>query len=54
MVGSNRIIRGTKIVCPLGNADLGPEDEKELRRSILETALKALQTEVEEQIVFEE
>ena len=54
MVGSNRIIRGTKIVNPLGNADLEPQDEKELRRAIVEKALEALQTDVKEQTLFDE
>lgn len=52
MVGSNRIVRGKKIVTPLGNADLGPEDEKGLRRSILVKTLEALQTDIKEQTLF--
>jgi glycine reductase len=52
MVGSNRILPGRKIVNPLGNADIPPEEEKQLRRSLVEKALKALQTETEEQRVF--
>lgn len=48
MVGSNRIITGNKIVNPLGNVELGPKDEKELRRGLVLKALKALQTEVQE------
>lgn len=54
MVGSNRIITGNKIVNPLGNADLDPHDEKEMRRAILERALKALQVDVEEQTLFDQ
>lgn len=53
MVGSTRIVAGIKIVNPLGNAELGPREEKELRRSILENALEALQAEVEEQSLFD-
>ena len=53
MVGSTRIVSGIKIVNPLGNAALGPREEKELRRSILENALEALQAEVEEQSLFD-
>jgi betaine reductase len=53
MVGSNRIIRGTKIVNPLGNADLDPQDEKELRRAILKKALEALHAHVKEQTLFD-
>lgn len=52
MVGSNRILPAHKIVNPVGNADLAPAEEKKLRRSIVEKALKALQTEIEEQKIF--
>jgi betaine reductase len=54
MVGSNRIVVGSKIVNPLGNADMEPKDEKELRRAILRRALDALQREVKEQTLFDE
>ncbi len=52
MVGSNRIIPGSGIVHPVGNADLETEEEKRLRRSIIKSALEALQTEVEEPTLF--
>ncbi len=52
MVGSNRIIAATKIVNPLGDADLDPDEEKRLRRGILEKALEALEAEVQEQKLF--
>jgi len=52
MVGSNRIIPATKIVNPLGDADLDCDEEKLLRRKILEKALFALETEVQEQKTF--
>jgi glycine reductase complex component B subunit gamma len=52
MVGSNRILPANKIVNPVGNADLAPAEEKKLRRSIVEKALKALQTEVEEEKIL--
>jgi betaine reductase len=52
MVGSTRILPGQKIVNPVGNADLTLAEEKKLRRSIAEKALKALQTEVEGQKIF--
>jgi hypothetical protein len=45
MVGSTRVITGVKIVNPMGNADLGPEAEKALRREIALRALKVLQSE---------
>ena len=44
-VGSNRIIRGHGIVYPLGDAGLSPNEERELRRRIVQEALKALTTE---------
>jgi glycine reductase len=53
MVGSARVVAGSKIVNPLGNADLDPREEKELRRAILEKALQALQADVKEQALFE-
>ncbi len=52
MVGSNRIIPGSGIVHPVGNADLEPKAEKTLRRAIMERALEALQTELTEQKLF--
>ena len=52
MVGSNRILPAQKIVSPLGNSALEPDDEKALRRSLVKKALAILQTEVEEQKVF--
>jgi len=52
MVGSNRIITGNKIVNPVGNADLSPDEEIRYRRTILENALQALQSEPEEPTIF--
>jgi len=52
MVGSNRILPAQKIVSPLGNSALGPDDEKALRRSLVKKALEVLQREVKEQKVF--
>ena len=52
MVGANRIVPAAGIIHPLGNADLSPEDEKTLRRRIVEKALKALRTEVARPTVF--
>lgn len=54
MVGSNRIVSAGKIVSPLGDAGKSEKAEKELRRAILRTALKALQTEVSGPTVFEQ
>ena len=52
MVGANRIVSAAGIIHPLGNADLSAEDEKALRRRIVERALQALQTEVVRPTVF--
>ena len=52
MVGSNRIVRASGILHPLGNPDLEISAEKQLRRAILETALEAIQTELSQQQVF--
>ena len=52
MVGANRIVAAAGIIHPLGNAELSPADEKALRRRIVESALKALATEVVAPTVF--
>ncbi len=43
MVGSNRIILGHGIVHVVGDANLSPEQEKEVRRKLVRQALEALQ-----------
>lgn len=53
-VGANRIVPTIAIPHPLGNPSLSKEDEYELRMNLVKKALKALQTEVEGQKVFEE
>jgi glycine/betaine/sarcosine/D-proline reductase family selenoprotein B len=53
VVGSNRILHGTSVVNPIGDATLSPEREKKLRRSYIERALHILNTDVEEPTVFE-
>jgi len=52
-VGANRIVPTIAIPHPLGNPSLSREDEKALRRKLTEVALKALETPVEDQTVFE-
>ena len=42
MVGSNRIVLGTGIIHVTGNAKLAPNDEKDLRRKLVQQALDAL------------
>ena len=50
-VGANRIVPA--IAHPLGNPALTMQEEKHIRRKILETALTALSTEVDDQTIFE-
>lgn len=45
MVGSNRVVQGHGIVHVLGDAELPPAEERELRRQIVKQALAALQSE---------
>ena len=52
-VGANRIVPTIAIPHPLGNPALDKDEEKELRRKIVEKALKALTTEVDKQTIFE-
>jgi len=52
-VGANRIVPAVAIPHPLGNPALGKEDEKALRKQLVLKALKALETEVQEQTVFD-
>ena len=52
-VGANRIVPTIAIPHPLGNPALEAEEEKELRRKLVEKALVALTTEVDDQTVFD-
>ena len=52
-VGANRIVPAVAIPHPLGNPALDKEEEKKLRRQIVEKAWKALTTEVDGQTIFE-
>ena len=52
-VGANRIVPAIAIPHPLGNPALDKDEEEELRRKIVEKALKALTTEVDGQTIFE-
>ena len=51
-VGANRIVPAIAIPHPLGDPTKSPEEEKQLRRRIIEKSLQALQTEITEQTVF--
>ena len=52
-VGANRIVPTIAIPHPLGNPALPIDEEKKLRKEFVSKALKALQTEIEDQTVFE-
>jgi len=52
-VGANRIVPTIAIPHPLGNPSLTIEEERDIRRHLLGIALRALETEVTEQTVFE-
>ncbi len=52
-VGANRIVPTVAIPHPLGNPAMSPADEKELRRKLVTKALRALETEVHQQTVFD-
>jgi len=51
-VGANRIVPAVAIPHPLGNPAKSKEEEKLLRRALVEKALCALETKIEEQTVF--
>ncbi len=52
MVGSNRVVQGNGIVHPVGETGAAPERERQLRREIIERALRALSTPVERPTLF--
>lgn len=52
-VGANRIVPAIAIPHPLGNPALDKDEEKTLRRELVLKSLKALETEVDKQTVFE-
>jgi glycine reductase len=45
MVGANRLVLGNGIVHVLGDANLDPEEERKVRRRLVEKALEALRGE---------
>ncbi len=53
-VGANRIVPSVAIPHPLGDPELAPEAERALRRRLVERALRAVATDVDEQTLFEQ
>jgi len=52
-VGANRIVPTIAIPHPLGNPELPLDEEYALRRKLVDKALEALSTEVDDQTIFE-
>jgi len=52
-VGANRIVPTIAIPHPLGNPALSEKDEYALRKKLVNRALEALCTEVEDQTIFD-
>lgn len=52
-VGANRIVPAVAIPYPLGDPNLPAAEEKKLRARLVEKCLKALETEVSGQTVFD-
>jgi selenoprotein B, glycine/betaine/sarcosine/D-proline reductase family len=52
-IGANRIVPAVGIPYPLGNPLLSEEDSYKIRLKLVKKALKALETEVADQTVFE-
>ncbi|OPY83589.1 MAG: Glycine reductase complex component B subunit gamma [Syntrophorhabdus sp. PtaU1.Bin153] len=51
-VGANRIVPAIAIPHPLGNPTKPKKEEKLLRKALVEKALRALETKIDEQTVF--
>ena len=51
-VGANRIVPAVAIPYPLGDINKNVAEEKQIRRAILDKAMKAIQTPISEQTVF--
>lgn len=52
-VGANRIVPTIAIPHPLGNPSIPMDEELRIRKDLVTRALRALETEVEDQTVFE-
>jgi len=54
MVGANRTLRGIAVTHPVGEPALGADDERALRRRLVERAVSMLETDVQPRTVWEE
>ena len=52
-VGANRIVPAVAIPHPLGDPNMTHEEEYKLRERLVERALHALETEVDDQTIFD-
>ena len=52
-VGANRIVPSVAIPHPLGDPAKPADEEKKIRRDLVEKALSALETAIAEQTIFE-
>jgi glycine reductase len=52
-VGALRVVRGVRIEHVCGDPSLSPEEDQELSRAIVMTALRALQTPIDGPTLFE-
>ena len=51
--GANRIVPAVAIPYPLGNPEMTENEERELRLRLVKKTLRALQSEVKKQTVFD-
>ncbi len=51
-VGANRIVPAVAIPHPLGDPSISEDEEKRLRRALVEKALRAMTTKIEDQTIF--
>lgn len=52
-LGVHRIVTGTAVSYPFGDPELPPEAERDLRREVVERALTAVRTAVDQPTVFD-
>ena len=53
-VGANRIVPGVAIPHPVGSPQLGEAGDKAQRRELVLRSLKAMQTPIDDQTIFED